>query len=326
MNVLERLTRVSVIIPALCYTQNVDYLVRRIFDQDFVPNEIILVLPKSSAKPNDLINSSTVKVVYQDGVGPANARNVGACFASGDVLVFLDSDCMPNGNSWLGTLTSAFETDKSNIVSGRVIILGTSVVHRFVRALNGLGTPDYGLNDFSSINELQSFPSTNFAIRKSLFQKLNGFDNALMIAEDLDLCIRARRNGIPISYVAGAVVTHYHRSNIFSLIKHAFFTGQGSVSFIKKYGFWNRFLRGTVISVIFAISLFFFIAVSPIIYLTKLDFLYFLLPACVYFLLLMRLAKGCKLFADFLILPIILALYSLLIGLGVLFQIIYFYK
>lgn len=288
-------------------------------NQSIVPDEIIIVVKENNIKKisyNDFI----LKIIYQDGVGPANARNCGVRNASGDILIFLDSDCLPSNNEWLASLLANFNSSGIDIVSGRIIVPAESTIQRFIRAMNGLGTPDYGCEDFTLRKRFMSFPATNLAIRRTTFNELKCFDENLPIAEDLDFFIRAYKKGVCIRYSSKAIVYHFHRKNLIELIKHAWNTGRGSLGFIRKYGFNTKFLKGTYASVILVLFSFFFITFIFLIYNIYKYVLLFLFIILFYFTSNTKFIKYKKRISDILTFPLLLALYSFFLGVGVLYE------
>jgi len=144
-----------------------------------------------------------------EGNTPAEARNIAAREAKGDILVFLDDDCYPTNKHWLSNLTK-----HSGVTSGR-IIQPNSFIGRFITRMGGLGTPDYGLDAMT----IGSAPSTNIAIPKQLFNEIGGFNSELVVGEDIDLCRRLTSVGKNIRYEPLAVVEH-RQTKIFRRAYH----------------------------------------------------------------------------------------------------------
>lgn len=292
-----------------------------LLEQKKVADEIIIVVRSTKERKNYDFNNPSVAILHQNGVGPSNARNFGAKHASSDVLVFLDSDCYPSNERWMAALLANFVSSRTRIVSGRIIVPKGSATLRFVRAMNGLGTPDNGTKGFEK-DQFWSFPATNFAIRKTCFNLLLGFDESLLIAEDVDFCIKTHKRGISIKYSPEAVVYHFHRKKLGGLLKHGWETGKGSLNFIRKYGFWNKFLKRTSISVftasLFLLTLLFLFTSLMMGIPGGLLILSFLVIS--YFTLVIKFWRPKESILDPLMFPLILALYSVSSGLGTMYQ------
>ena len=124
--------------------------------------------------------------------GPAANRNFGARHASGDLLAFIDDDCIPDRH-WVSRMRSALEA--TVIVEGRTICPDktSALLEESVENITG------GL-----------LWSCNFGIRRDLFMKLNGFDEEFAEAggEDLEFAWRIKQHGIPLYFAFEAVVSH----------------------------------------------------------------------------------------------------------------------
>ena len=153
------------------------------------------------------------------------------------------------------------------------------------------------------------------AIRRKVFEKIGGFDEKLLIAEDVDLVWRLWKEGISIKYNSKAVIFHYHRTSLLSLLKHAFNSGNGSIGFLKKYGFLNRFLKGTFLATVLTlfIPIFFLILLPRFLILVVIIIGYYLFS----FLHFLMKREPSTPILTILLFPLLLSLYSLLLGLGV---------
>ncbi len=308
--------RVSIIIPTITYSSQVEKLILILQAQETIPNEIIVViksLPKNNESKN--ITFGNQVIILGGGMNRSEACNIGANYSKGEILVFIDDDCIPSNKRWLSYLIREFYSDiELGLISGRIIVPPNSLIQSFIRKMNGIGTPYYGDKDFYIQNQFLNFSGTNMAVRKSTFNKLRGFDENLIVGEDLDFCIRIYQKKIKAKYVSSAIITHFHRDNIFSLLKHAWKTGTSVIGFINKYGFFNKFLKGTPMSIlgVFLIpfSLLITFIISPM-------FLFFLaLP----YLIFVKKFWEKELSLHPFIFPTILATYSICLGLGFLFR------
>ena len=126
--------------------------------------------------------------------GPAANRNNGARAATGEWLAFTDDDCLPQAG-WLETFA---ENTEHPLLEGRTIA----------------DRPQERLDEESPMNESGGLLwSCNFAIRKSLFEEIGGFDETFPHAamEDVDLRVRLEKAGHRPKFLPGAVVVHPFR-------------------------------------------------------------------------------------------------------------------
>lgn len=127
--------------------------------------------------------------------GPAANRNHGAGQASGDWLVFLDDDCLPQPG-WLEGFAEALRLQPHlQILEGRTCSDRQRLRH----------------DEEAPVNETGGYLwSCNLAIRKACFVALNGFDESFPHAamEDVDFRARLRKAGFSVAFVPAATVVH----------------------------------------------------------------------------------------------------------------------
>ncbi len=125
---------ISVIIPVKDGARTIQDCLRAALDQQGLeaPYEVIVVDDGSQDKTAELAEAMGVCVLRQANAGPAAARNTGAWKASGDILVFTDSDCEPD-SLWLKHLTRPFENPDIVGAKGAYRTRQRSAVARFVQ-------------------------------------------------------------------------------------------------------------------------------------------------------------------------------------------------
>ena len=138
------------------------------------------------------------QVIWNQGPskGPASNRNSGASIASGDCIVFLDDDCLPQAG-WLEAYLPLFKSGA--LLEGRTIADREQL--RF--------------NEESPVNETGGYLwSCNFALDREVFLELNGFDEGYIYAamEDVDFRERLHDLGYLPEFVPEALVVHPWRT------------------------------------------------------------------------------------------------------------------
>ena len=140
-------------------------------------------------------------IASNENAGPAAARNVGARAASGMLLLFLDSDGVPEHN-WLEAMMDAQE--EGTVLLGCPVDYDTGRVQSVPRRATFLGK-----SLPCAPHRANSGPSCNLGIPRDSFRELGGFDEEIpYYFEDSDLCIRARRAGCAFKFVPDAVFRH----------------------------------------------------------------------------------------------------------------------
>lgn len=190
--------KVSVIVPAESFNENLERCLEALKKQTFKNFEIIVVSDKFSGSPS-------------------RKRNWGARRARGEILAFLDDDCIAD-KSWIkngvGVLETGAETAPlQGAVAGPML---TPLNSPFWERIGGylcesplvFGDEVYR-NKISSKREVSDYPSANFFIKKKDFLKLGGFDERFWPGEDTKLCLEIVRRGGKILY--DPLVLVYHR-------------------------------------------------------------------------------------------------------------------
>src|SRR5579875_1014611 len=108
----------------------------------------------------------------------AHQRNVGVRTASGEVIAFTDSGCIP-GEGWLERLLAPIIFEGEAMVAGPVWAEAPSVYP------NGRRWAPEGAA------YVQAAPTINLAFRRRVFDELGGFDESFGAGEDLDFTWRA---------------------------------------------------------------------------------------------------------------------------------------
>ncbi|MDE1860552.1 MAG: glycosyltransferase [Candidatus Micrarchaeota archaeon] len=180
----------SVIIPALNEEKYIPVTLAALSEQTFKDFEIIVVDGNSQDKTRE-IAKRCAKVVIEEGRGAGIARNTGARYARGDLLVFLDADTKPSKNL-LRTYYNVFKNDPTVVAAtgpilpiektNKKIHLGYKFVTIvFVKATILMGRA--------------ALVGSNFAVRAKAFKEIGGFDPTLITYEDWDLSARLDKVG-----------------------------------------------------------------------------------------------------------------------------------
>ncbi len=170
-----------------------------------------------------------VQLVAQAHGGPARARNTGAAHARGTYLAFLDDDCRPTPG-WLRALVGAAE---QGLAGGCVVNALPAACPAASQALC-----DYLYAYYEAAGGPRFFTSNNIALRRDLYLRHGGFDEAFTLAagEDRALCDRLAAQGVALLYVPDAVVAHAHRLGLAGYLRQHFRYGRGAFRFHRSRG------------------------------------------------------------------------------------------
>jgi GT2 family glycosyltransferase len=180
--------------------------------------EIVVVDDGSTDSTRDVLAGygDRVRVVgHERNLGFACACNDGAAAASGEWLVFLNNDTIPQPG-WLDALLGyAAAHPRAGLVGAKLLFPNGSVQHAgvvFARDLSPhhlyVGFP----GDHPAVNKSREFQVVTSAcalIRREVFSGAGAFDTAFLNAyEDVDFCLRLRHLGYEIHYCHECVVSH----------------------------------------------------------------------------------------------------------------------
>jgi glycosyltransferase involved in cell wall biosynthesis len=216
---------------------------RSVFAQDHRPLEIVVVDDGSrdgtaeAARrlgeecPGDVVFTLRVHETNR-GIGPA--RNTGIDAARGEVVGFLDDDCVARPD-WARELMRGFATGADVVAAGGAVDEPPSPtwVQRAAEGINFLGTRE---RDVPAVN------GCNMAFRRSFLAE-HPFDPGVRYgADELDLCFAAAAGGGRVRFLPAARVTHHHRRTLGAFLRQQFLRGRGSVWVRKRHrrGIWPR--------------------------------------------------------------------------------------
>ena len=149
---------------------------------------------------------------------PSYSRNRAAAEANGDILAFVDSDCVPD-RSWLRDLTPYFAWDRVGAVGGRTVGYYTeSRLDRYEEVASPL---DMGRHLMLKAQGPDTFyvPTCNLLVRRSTYEAVGGLREDLRVGEDVDLCWRLRAAGDYLVYAPEGIVRHKHRDRLAAMLR-----------------------------------------------------------------------------------------------------------
>lgn len=144
------------------------------------------------------------RVVAEPTPGSYAARNAGVAASTGDVVAFLDADCVPDPR-WLAEALAALEGH--GLAGGRVVPIRSEHPTIWERYTNAVYL------DQGEAIETQGFAATaNLVVRRAVFDATGGFDATLRSSGDVEFCRRATSAGASLTYAPRAVVSHMPRT------------------------------------------------------------------------------------------------------------------
>jgi glycosyltransferase involved in cell wall biosynthesis len=216
--------RISVIIPVYNGAKTIAETVECLLRQSLEPAEIIVVDDGSTDETPELLRSFDGKIAFlnQPNKGPASARNRGVRAARGDFIAFTDSDCLPD-KDWLFNLARGFDQARVAGVGGAVKSAVQGLTGEYVDAIRLLDPqPDES-------GEIPYLITANACFRREALIEAGLFNERFRKpgGEEPDVCLRIRNLGYEFRFAEQALVRHYHRQTVGSLMKTMANYGEG---------------------------------------------------------------------------------------------------
>jgi GT2 family glycosyltransferase len=92
-----------------------------------------------------------------------------------------------------------------------------------------------GLQEYRYPPFLPHAATANLGVRRSVHEKVGGFDESWKRLMDTDYCWRIQLSGFPLNYAPGALVFMRTRDSILSMVKQAWLWGRFNVLLYKRY-------------------------------------------------------------------------------------------
>ncbi len=221
---------ISIIVTARNEERNIVHLLDSLVNQE-QPMEIVIVDAKSTDRTREIVRRymdeyDFIQLLVKPGTR-GRSRNFAVEQSKGEVVAFVDADCIANP-FWVSRMRAAL--NEWDIVAGKTINIG-------YQPFEDLERVELMYRGFDI-----TFPSNNLAYKKSLFDRIGGFDDWFITAEDIDLNLRAVEAGATIHYEKEAIMYHRARPTFYKFYEQAFWNGVGRKQLTLKHGrLWRSY-------------------------------------------------------------------------------------
>jgi glycosyltransferase involved in cell wall biosynthesis len=211
---------ISVVIPSRNASRTIAECLRAVYASAYSNYEVIVVDDASSDGSREIIKRFPCRLVeLEKRAGVSKARNIGARHSRGEVLLFIDADCLLKRDS-LALINQAFN-------SGAKVIGGTYT--RIPKDSRGFFSTFQSVfvNYFETKDKPDYIAAHCLALEKKVFQEAGGFIEGSYIGfeagvEDVELSHRLRRAGYELRMVPGLEVEHVFNFSLFKSLRNAY--------------------------------------------------------------------------------------------------------
>jgi len=224
---------VTVVIPVKDRPAGLARLLAALRDDPGTARLPVIVVDDGSAAP---VRAESARVVrHPSARGPAAARNAGLRAARTPFVAFVDSDCVPRPG-WLGKLRPHLADPRLAVVAPRIEPLPTEDPAWFTPYEDAVSALDMGAvpAPVRPMSAVSYVPSATLLARRAALG--NGFDEAMRVAEDVDLVWRLAGPGWRVRYEPAATVAHEHPATTGEWLRRRAFYGTGAALLAARHG------------------------------------------------------------------------------------------
>lgn len=206
--------KVSVIIPVYGQEKSIRDCIESVLNTNYPNLETIVVSDNSPDRSAEIATELGVKtIVLPEQKGAAYCRNIGAEYAQGEILIFIDSDVVIQADvidrivEHLGAeeYSAVFGMYTSHVPHKDVYSRFKNLQHHFVH--------------LSNTGEICSFWTGCGGVKKAAFKEINGFDETINYMEDINLGFRLHKAGGKILLTSAIRCTHLKKYTFRSLLR-----------------------------------------------------------------------------------------------------------
>src|ERR1700694_4353420 len=205
--------RVSVVIPTYNRSASLQRLLRAVANSTVPAGgmEVVVVDDGSTDATAQVAAQAEVHCLTQPNYGPAAARERGWRSSTGEIVVFLDDDVVPEPDAIERMVDALDEAD-----GGGAALMPLNPDPLIAHYMHVDGLVDHNVRD----GEVRWLITAASAFKRSALERVGGFDLTFPRAagEDVDLTLRLIEAGFRLRLETAAIVRHDHRSRFRQLL------------------------------------------------------------------------------------------------------------
>lgn len=217
---------ISVIIPNKDHINDLNLVISSLFDGNYKNIEIIVCENNSSENDtfeyyDSLKKDNRIKIIKYDGIfNYSKINNFASKFANGEYILFLNNDIEMINPDSLHELLAFIKREDVGAVGAKLLYKDKTYQHAGVvvgiggiadHLFKGISDCDHTyMNRAQIVQDLNAVTAACLMTKKSVFDKVGGFDEGLRVAfNDIDFCLRIRKEGYLIVYNPYSSFFHY---------------------------------------------------------------------------------------------------------------------
>ncbi len=223
-NVTTNLPLVSVIVPVYNGEKQIRACIEALLNQSYPKSryEILIVDNGSTDATAELVKKYPVRLLEEREIQSSYAaRNKGIRNARGEILAFIDSDCVAT-STWVEEGVEILNSESADLVGGKV-----EFVYSKDRTTAELFDSITSMQIESDIKDRNIGKTANLFVKSLLFDKIGMFPDSVQSGGDVQWTSRATRNGFSLVYAPEAIVKHPAR-RLKKLLKKQYRVGKGA--------------------------------------------------------------------------------------------------
>ena len=213
---------ISIITPTYNRADELVHLFRSISEQTYPLDKVEFIISDDGSDDDtetivkEWQGKSLFEIIYltQENKGPGAARNHGLEKSSGDIILFIDSDCEAHPK-WIETIVDSYKDND----------------------FDACGGPDGSKSDFTALQKAIDFSMTSFfttggmrghsekmiakfyprthnmGITRNIYAAIGGFGD-LRHGQDIEYSNRIHKSGAKVRFIKGAIVYHRRRTSL----------------------------------------------------------------------------------------------------------------
>ena len=195
---------ISIIIPALNEEEMIGLCLESLTHLAFARDRFEVLVVDNGSRDRTLAIAESfkdrlnLKTLQQAGVRISALRNLGARAASGDIVAFLDADCLAP-TDWLDRIYALTPRESAGVLGAHYLLPEDS---------SWVGRTWHRYQEAPKSGEVSHVPAGDLIMRREDFLKLGGFDESIQTNEDYELCDRARKAGMHVRALPQIGVVH----------------------------------------------------------------------------------------------------------------------